>query len=250
MKDIPLYILGSGAMALAMAKGLRSSGFKLVIVGRDKARMSEFKDFVCTTYAELGNLDALHVILAFKPHALQGLSSLIMGQPNVVFSPLANVGLNSLHDAFGTQNIVRFMPNIAAAYNASITPYVCMDKRLAPFAQELLGGFGQALMLANEKELELATGIAGSAPAFLALVAEALMQGGVSLGLHKELSKKLVQGMFKSSAALIEHSHPALIKEQICSPAGISIKGVNVLEQRAMRSAFIDALIATNNKGN
>lgn len=84
--------------------------------------------------------------------------------------------------------------------------------------------------------------LSGCAPAFLSLVAEALANGGVYRGLDKELSLKLTQGLFESFSTLLAHEHPALIKESVCSPAGVSIKGVKVLEERAIRAAFMEAV--------
>ena len=87
--------------------------------------------------------------------------------------------------------------------------------------------------------------ISGCAPAFLAVVAESITNGGVYEGLKSDLSLRLTHSIFESFTQLLKHEHPSIIKEKICSPGGVTIKGVKILEDNAVRSAFYQAINAS-----
>ncbi|EOI0716744.1 pyrroline-5-carboxylate reductase dimerization domain-containing protein, partial [Campylobacter jejuni] len=113
---------------------------------------------------------------------------------------------------------------------------------------DILKTFGSAYKLDNEIQMNAAMAISGCAPAFLALIAESIANAGVYEGLSKELSLNLTRSLFKSSNALLEHEHPAIIKENICSPGGVTIKGIKILEQKGIRGSFFEAINASSAK--
>ena len=88
----------------------------------------------------------------------------------------------------------------------------------------------------------MATAIAGSGPAFLALVAEGIADGGVKAGLARPHCNTLVQGLFESVASLLEHNHPAIIKDSVQSPGGTTAAGSAELEENGVRSSMIKAV--------
>ena len=102
--------------------------------------------------------------------------------------------------------------------------------------------------MASKSEFDAAGIISGCAPAFLALVAEALVNGAIRGGVRAKDANELVSGLFDSVRVLLASSHPALLKESICSPAGTTIEGIAKLEEKGVRSAFIEAVAASLNK--
>ena len=132
------------------------------------------------------------------------------------------------------------MPNIAAAHGASVTA-LTGDEGARRSAEELFGAIGETLWLNSEAKLDAATAIAGSGPAFLALVAEALADGGVACGLSRDEAAALTAGLFRSYAALAD-TPPAAIKDAVMSPAGTTAAGYGALEDRGVRGAFIEAV--------
>ncbi len=236
-----VYILANGAMASALAYGLRET-YEVFIVGRNEAKLEILKEqgFKTLLYKDF-NLENKIVFLAFKPYALKSVAELIKGEARILISALANVDFEEL-ECIKAQNTIRIMPNIAAKYKASITPYVLKNSQFKDEIQTLLESFGKAYELSNSSQMSAAMALSGCAPAFLALVAQSIVEGGVYKGLDKDLSLNLTQGLFESFNALFKHEHPALIKENICSPAGVTIKGVKALEERAVRAAFIEAI--------
>jgi pyrroline-5-carboxylate reductase len=105
-----------------------------------------------------------------------------------------------------------------------------------------MSAIGDTMWLASEKELDIATAVAGSGPAYLALVAEAMMDGGVAGGLKRADSVALVNSLFRGFAPLISAQHPALIKDSVMSPAGTTAAGYKELEIGGVRASFIKAI--------
>ncbi|CZE47613.1 pyrroline-5-carboxylate reductase [Campylobacter geochelonis] len=241
-----IYILGNGAMATAMALGLRDL-YEVVVVGRDKEKLAKFAKFDIKTevYGQIYDINNKNIILAFKPYALKTMSEKLSGMANNCISVLAMTKLDELN-CIDAKNRICAIPNIAAEFKASITPYFTQDDDSV--AKEVLDGFGKSVAVYSNDELKSAGVIAGCSPAYLAIVAEALANGGVKEGLKKEISLNLVSGVFASFSKLLEHSHPALLKERVCSPKGTTIEGVAVLEECGVRSAFIKALSASAKK--
>lgn len=241
-----IYICGNGAMASALAFGLRER-FEVKILGREISKMQDLKNagFDCEIYGNSFDISGKMVILAFKPYALAQMSEILKGKAEILISVMANISLNDL-SVINAENSVVCMPNIAAKFSTSTTPFFTKSKNEKIF--EILSAFGDAIKLENEADMGAAGVLSGCVPAFLALVAESLANGGVKCGLKKEISSGLVNGVFKSSAKLLENFHPAILKEMVCSPAGTTIRGVSELEKNAVRSAFISAIEASAKK--
>lgn len=242
-----LYILASGVMADALSSGLKDD-YKVSVVGRCKERLTPFsqKGFQTLLYDELDAENKV-LILAFKPHALSEIAPKIQGKARLVISILANKTFEDLRN-IKAENYVLAMPNIAAKYKASTTPFVRLNSQYKDEILSILSTFGKAFELESEKQMNAAMAISGCAPAFLALVAESIAGGGVYEGLKKDLSFDLTKSLFDSFCALFKHEHPAFIKEQICSPAGVTIKGIKILEEKAVRSAFFEALTVSTKR--
>lgn len=236
-----IYILANGSMAQALAYGLREN-YKVFIVGRDFAKLQNLSSlgFETLLYEEF-EFEGKDVILAFKPYALESVAKILNGRARILISALANVDFKAL-SCIEAENTVRIMPNIAAKYKASTTPCIFKNSNFKDEILNILQSFGTTYVLDNEKDMGSAMALSGCAPAFLALVAESLANGGVYGGLQNKLSVELVQGLFESFTKLLKYEHPAIIKESICSPAGVTIKGVKILEDKAVRSAFIEAV--------
>lgn len=236
-----LYILANGTMAQALAYGLKKD-YNICIVGRNLEKLESIaKEGFQTLLYENFNLDNKDVILAFKPYALESVSNLLKGKARILISVLANIDFNQLSQ-IKAQNYARIMPNTAAKYNASTTPYVLKNTNFKDEIIKILNTFGNSYELENENLMNAAMAISGCTPAFLALIAESITNAGVYEGLSKNLSLELTRSLFKSTAALLEYEHPAIVKENICSPAGVTIKGIKTLEQKGIRGAFFEAI--------
>ncbi len=241
-----LSLIGSGAMATALALGLEEH-FELEIIARNKEKasnlVSKLKKSVDIIDIDNAIIENKNILLCTKPYALNDVASKLKGKANSLISILASTSIEKLSQAIDANHIVRAMPNVSAKLNSSTTT-LTGDKKIQKECVSIFETIGDVFWLESEKELDIATAIAGSGPAFLALVAEAMMDGGVKQGLKRDDSIKLVSSLFKGFAPLLEQTHPALIKDSVMSPAGTTAAGYSALEECGVRDAFIKAIEA------
>jgi len=227
-----ITIIGNGKMALAIAKGLKEN---IEVVGRDEEKLKKFSEITGANYYLLNNFDITNktIILATKPYALESLN--LKGKAKEVISIMAGKKIDEIKKYIDAEIYSRAMPNVGAEFMASTTAVFGSDK-----AYEIFSKIGKAIKVHSEKELDIATAIAGSGPAFLALVAEAISDGGVLCGLNRELSYELTAGLFKSFASI--DKKPSEIKDSVMSPAGTTASGYEKLEEGSVRNSFIKAI--------
>jgi len=237
-----LTIIGSGAMALALAEGL-SKHYELEFIARNEQKLIEISKKFNASYTLLGdnNIDNKSILLCVKPYALDFVSKQLHGKALALYSILAGTSIEQLHTHIQSQYTIRAMPNVAASFGASATA-LTGDETIKDEALEIFATIGKSMWLGSQKELDIATAIAGSGPAYLALVAEAMMDGGVKQGLKREDSMRLVEALFEGFAPLIASKHPALIKDSVMSPGGTTAAGYASLEEKGVRDSFIKAV--------
>jgi pyrroline-5-carboxylate reductase len=237
-----LTIIGSGAMAMALADGLHSH-YKIEFIARDEKRLKEISQIFNASYSILGDNDITdkNIILCVKPNAIGDVSQELVGSARVVYSILAGTTIKEIKSNISARHTIRAMPNVAAAFGESATT-LTGDIILKDEAMDIFAKVGDSIWLNSEKEIDIATAIAGSGPAYLSLVAEAMMDGGVKQGLKRADSMRLVQVLFGGFAPLIASNHPALIKDSVMSPAGTTASGYASLEEGGVRDSFIKAV--------
>jgi pyrroline-5-carboxylate reductase len=243
---VRVSIIGYGEMAKAIASGLKGE-IEFEVVGRDEEKLKKFaQEFECE-YHKLDGYDISKkiVILAVKPYALQEVSMRIKGEAEVLISILAGKPLVELERYIKSKYYLRAMPNVAAKYKASTT-VLTGDIEAKEIGERILGKIGEVIWVNNDDEVDMATAIIGSGPAFLAILAEAISDGGVYVGLKRDVSKKLTQGLFKSFAAMSEDF--SQIKNQVMSPKGTTAEGIRVLEEEGVRGKMMKGVIKTYEK--
>jgi len=247
---VKITIIGPGKMALALAKGLETEN-ELTIVGRDGEKLLQFTGQLSkhakTALLNKYDIDGQKLLLCVKPYALKDISTHLKGKAETIYSVLAGTDIANIKKAIKAENYIRAMPNLAASFNSSMTTLTGNDTKKDE-AEELFSAIGKTLWVESEKELDIATAIAGSGPAFLAMVAEALADGGVKEGLKRSDAAKLVEGLFWGFSPLLENNHPAAIKDAVMSPGGTTAAGYTALEEKGVRNAFIKAVQEAFNK--
>jgi pyrroline-5-carboxylate reductase len=171
----------------------------------------------------------------------------------VVVSMAAGVELSALRGYLGEgAAVIRIMPNIPAAVGEGVILYAAAETVTEEQKQLFLSGMAAAgtFVPMDESRMKAATGVTGCGPAYAALFAEALADGAVACGLPRKQAVSYSAQMLLGSARLLLESgaHPGELKDRVCSPAGSTIQGVRVLEERAFRAAVTDAVIATYEK--
>ena len=183
------------------------------------------------------------VIEQIKDHALEGVQKIVM-----TLAP--GWSLERTQTAFGGPiKIVRAMPNTPALVGQGVTGF-CTGQTLTPaetqWVTSLLESFGKAQPL-PERLMDTFVGLCGSSPAFVFMMIEALADAAVLEGFPRAQAYTLAAGAVLGSAQMVLEleKHPAQLKDMVCSPGGSTIEGVRVLEEKGMRSAFIEAALRT-----
>jgi pyrroline-5-carboxylate reductase len=181
------------------------------------------------------------VLLCVKPGNLESVAKQLKGKAKLLLSVLAGVPLEKLKKKIKSKAVVRAMPNLAASVGASMTT-LTGDADHREEAEVLMRGAGEVLWLESEKEIDIATALAGSGPAYLALIAEALTDGAVNQGLKRDDAMKVMRGLFAGFGALIQEMHPALLKDGVMSPGGTTAAGYSALEEGQVRAGCMKAV--------
>jgi pyrroline-5-carboxylate reductase len=240
-----IYIFGYGAMARAIAGGLKGEK-EFAVVGRNIEKLKNFsREFGCE-YFELDGFDITGktVLLTIKPYALQEVSMRIKGEADVLISILAGKSLIDLQ-RIKAKAYIRAMPNVAAKYKASTTA-LTGDIEAKELAVDIFSKIGTVVWMENDDEIDMATAIIGSGPAYLAIMAEAFSDGGVYIGLKRDKAFELTKGLFKSFAAIDENF--SFIKDSVMSPKGTTAEGIYNLEKDGVRGSIINAVKGTYEK--
>ncbi|MBW4668643.1 MAG: pyrroline-5-carboxylate reductase [Cyanomargarita calcarea GSE-NOS-MK-12-04C] len=192
------------------------------------------------------------LFLAVKPQIFsaiaQELGEVTLQRSPLIVSILAGVPLKQLEAAFPGLPVIRAMPNTPATVGAgmtAITPGAYTDARHLDIARQVFAAVGEVVEV-NESLMDAVTGLSGSGPAYVALMVEALADGGVAAGLPRAIANQLALQTVLGTAQLLHETklHPAELKDSVTSPGGTTIAGVAELEKAAFRSALIEAVKA------
>lgn len=237
--NMKLLLIGAGNMGGAMLAGLDRRDMTVVEAYAPRAEELRRLYPEITVTDTIPSLEGYVVILAVKPQSLGSIR--FEGEAEALISILAGTPLAVLREKVRARAYIRAMPNIAALKQKAVTS-VTGDDSFKDEALSILSSIGTAIWLESEKQLDIATGIGGSAPAWMALVAEALADGAVNLGLPRAVSYEYVAALMDGMGALLEEEHPALLKDKVMSPGGTTAAGYAALEEGGVRDSFIKAM--------
>jgi pyrroline-5-carboxylate reductase len=239
-----ITFIGNGNMALSIAKGLKEN-YKIEVVGRDLEKLNKFENELGTTiYKALMddfNIEGKTIMFCVKPANVEEVGTRIKGKARVIYSVLAGTTVTKLKQNLQADAVVRTMPNLAASVGKSMTT-LTGDEEFKDEAIEIMGAIGETLWLATEKELDIATALAGSGPAYLTLIAEALTDGAVKQGMKRADAMATMRGLFSGFGELIQDIHPALLKDGVMSPGGTTAAGYGALEDGNVRASCMNAI--------
>lgn len=197
--------------------------------------------------------EAETLILAVKPQFFTeviGQIRDVVPEVTLIVSIAAGKSMEWIEDAFGRKiKLVRCMPNTPALVGAGCTG-VCVNSRVSEeetaYSIKLMESFGRA-SLVPEHLMDAVGAVSGSSPAYVFMFIEAMADAAVAAGMpRKQAYEFAAQAVYGSAKLVLETGrHPGELKDMVCSPAGTTIQGVRVLEERGMRGAIIDALAAT-----
>jgi pyrroline-5-carboxylate reductase len=256
--DGQIGILGAGRLGEALLSGLLRSGAtapdRIRATVRHDARAAELSERhgidVSTDSAAVADWADV-VVIAVKPQSLDGLLTQIKGHirpGEPVISVVAGVPTSRFEQALGDVPVVRVMSNVPVLVDeamSAISPGAHATAEHLAVADALLARVGRVVHL-PEDDLDAVTALSGSGPAYFFLLAEAMIDAGILLGLPRDISTELIVQTMVGSALMLRDTgrHPVELRESVTSPGGTTIAAIRVLEEQRVRAAFLNAIEA------
>lgn len=245
--------IGEAILAGAFAKGLYSAGEVILSVHTEAHR----KDLE-TRYGVKATLDNREVaknadliVLSVKPKSVVEIMASIaevLPANSLIISTAAGVPLDVIESRVrGSLAVIRAMPNMAVSVGEGMTvlsPGKNVSEAQVELAKGLFGVVGSVLVL-EEAHMDAVTGLSGSGPAYIYIVIESLADGGVKMGLPRHVATQLAAQTVLGAAKTVLESgeHPAKLKDQVTTPAGVTIDGLLELEEGGLRVTLIKAVV-------
>jgi pyrroline-5-carboxylate reductase len=255
--------LGAGQMATALARGFLQAGLLAsdrliaVDVSADAAQrfQRETQASIARSIADVAT-KADVLFLAIKPQHMAGVLAELaphVEARHLVVSIAAGVTQATLTSGLGAQSrIIRVMPNTPCLIGAGASAYArgaAASDADAALVQQLLSAVGLAVEV-PEKLLDAVTGLSGSGPAYAYVIIDALSDGGVQMGLPRDLATRFAAQTLAGAAQMVLSTgqHPGALKDAVASPGGTTIAGLAALEQGGLRGVLIDAVRAATER--
>ena len=254
-----IAFIGGGMMAEAILKGILRSKIAdaddLIVSDPSEAR----REYLTKEYGVNvvdNNITAVakagFIILAVKPQVVDAaitedvVAAILPG--TTVLSIMGSVNLHKLHSLLPLQPVIRVMPNTPLAIGAGMTAIVPDNKvsaAMVTVAKQIFGSCGEVEIVA-ESAIEAITAVSGCGPGYVFVLIDALADAGVNAGLPRALAIKLAAQTFAGSGEMVLETglHPDQLRDQVTSPGGTTIAGIHALENKGVRSALYDAVLA------
>lgn len=258
-KDMKIGFIGLGNMAKAMIGGMLQKDMVKAgdILGsaRTKATVEKMqKEYgICGMGNNAEVAKAADVlVLAVKPQFFPEVIEEIRGEikeETLIISIAAGKTLQWIEEAFDRKiKLVRCMPNTPALVGEGCTG-VCVNPHVSEeeteYSLKLMESFGKAYLV-PERLMDAVGAVSGSSPAYVFMFIEAMADGAVAAGMPRTQAYEFAaQAVYGSAKLVLETGrHPGDLKDMVCSPGGTTIQGLRVLEEKGMRGAVMDALLA------
>ncbi len=250
--------IGAGKMGETLIKGILASSEvkneQIVATARHEKRLGQLRERlkISTT---LNNIEAAEsadvVLLCVKPQAAAGILAELQSvlKPNqVVISIVASVTTGLIEDKLLNKvPVVRAMPNTPSLVGAGMTA-ICggkfSEKRHVTLTENIFNLIGRTIVL-DENYFDSVTGLSASGPAFIYIIIESLAEGGVKAGLPRDVATELAAQTCLGAAKMVidTQEHPAVLKDNVTTPAGCTIDGILKLEEGGLRVTLIKAIV-------
>lgn len=263
MSERGVAFLGGGKMGEALIAGLIRSGGRtkdeIMVSCRREERAAELAERhgVATT---LSNEEAARwtptLVITVKPQDMEALVGQVkhaVGADHLVISFAAGIRCAFIEDLLPQGvPVVRVMSNVPVLVDEAlsvISPGAHAEDKHLAVAEELLGYVGKVIRL-PEKHQDAVTATSGSGPAYFALLAEAMIDGCILLGISRDAATELIVQTMLGTAKMLRDTgmHPVALREMVTSPGGTTIAAIRELEQAGVRAAFLNAIDAARKR--
>jgi pyrroline-5-carboxylate reductase len=252
-----LLIVGGGRMGEALLGGLIADGRPaeaFAVAEVYEPRREELTDAYPGVAVVEAPVAAAGAVLAVKPYDVAAAASAVAEAGcKRILSVAAGITTGAIEEAIGSPlPVVRAMPNTPALVGAGVTaiaPGSAAGEHDLEWAEEILFGVG-AVVRVKESALDAVTGLSGSGPAYVFLVAEAMAEAGVLAGLPRDLAETLAFETLYGAAKLLREADdgPADLRAAVTSPGGTTAAGLRELERAGVRAAFLEAVMAATQR--
>jgi pyrroline-5-carboxylate reductase len=252
-----LVVVGGGNMGAALLGGLLASGWahvgELAVVEALAARRDALTEqFPGVDVVEAFSGQAEGLVLATKPGQIAEVTAQLAPQATRLLSIAAGVSTRAIESAAGRPiPVVRAMPNMPALVGmgaSAIAGGANADDDDLAWAESILTSVGTVVRL-PEDQLDAVTGLSGSGPAYVFLLAESLIEAGASVGLARDVSRALTLQLLLGSAQMLQgEQSPEALRAAVTSPGGTTAAALEVLEDRNVRAALLAAVRAATEK--
>jgi len=258
-----IAFIGAGNMGEALLSGLLKSNLtnpeNIIATDILEDRLAQIAEKwgVSTTS---DNAEAVRladvIVLCVKPQTIKDVLSAIkdtLREEQLIISILAGITTETINKSVGKNNpVIRVMPNIPAIVDEAASG-LCLGKYAQDIHKEIAFRIFSAVgevELVNESQMDVITGLSGSGPAYIYMIIEALTDGGVMMGLSREIATRLATQTVLGSAKLVRETgiHPAMLKDQVTTPGGTAISAIKELETHGLRPMLIRAVETATKK--
>lgn len=263
LKNQTIAVIGAGHMAGAMIGGMVKSKLvpaKAIVAARRNAdALAELQKkwgVRTSTDNKKAVAGADIIILAVKPQMAKKVMEELAGtvtKDQLVISVMAGITTSSISKMLRVDGpVVRAMPNTPCLVDAGATAIAAgarAGERELKLAEAVFGAVGLVVTL-PESALDAVTGLSGSGPVYIYMVIEAMIDGGVKMGIPRAIAAKLAaQTVFGAAKLVLETGkHPAVLKDEVTTPGGTAITAIHVLESKGLRSVLIDGVEAATKR--
>jgi pyrroline-5-carboxylate reductase len=255
--------LGAGKMGEALVSGLIRAGGRradeIMVTARREERARELGERH-GVQATLSNPEAAGwadtLVLTVKPQDMEGLLEQVapkVTSEHMVITFAAGIRCSFIESRLSEATpVVRVMSNVPVLVDeamSAISPGAHADDQHLAVAEELLGSVGRVIRV-SETAQDAVTATSGSGPAYFALLAEAMIDGCILLGLPRDVATELIVQTMLGTAKMLRDTgmHPVEIREMVTSPGGTTIAAIRHLEQAGVRAAFLNAIDAARQR--
>jgi pyrroline-5-carboxylate reductase len=259
MNNLKFGFLGGGQMASAIGRGAVVSGIasnsEIAFFDTSPSQIRSLREkfpgsVLVESPSELFS-QCNRIVLAVKPQTLADIAAgfkNLVTQEHLLVSIAAGVPLLKLASWFGTERIIRVMPNTPCQSLQGASGIACANAVThddSHWCESLFAAVGKVVRV-SEDQLHAVTGVSGSGPAYVLMMIEAMSDGGVMAGLSRQAALELATQTVLGAAKMVQETgiHPAILREQVTSPAGTTIAALSTMERGGFRSSVIDGVMA------
>ena len=254
-------LIGSGNMGGAIAHAVSQTTKAGILADHDPQRAQALAGELGFAHGtnQVVAQSSQYLFLGVKPHLMEGMLQDIRPvlaarkEPFVLVTMAAGLAIQQIRQmADGDYPVIRIMPNTPVAVGQGVVLYHASENVSQAQVEGFLQLMGKAggLYPLEESLMDVGAAVSGCGPAYAYLVLDAMADGGVDCGLARGDAVKFAAQTLLGAAQMVLETgkHPDQLKNEVCSPGGSTIQGVRTLEQRAVRAAVMDAVIAACEK--